>query len=94
MNTRNGREALTRMDLLKFVKGELETSPHDDTCDVPIASPGKNPYTALCIEVAEFDETSLNCLYPLKLLLVRALRVDTVTEISWEKLKRDIEANQ
>ncbi|KAM0440829.1 hypothetical protein ACHAPT_000130 [Fusarium lateritium] len=47
-----------------------------------------NPKSARAIEIEEFDDPSLNCLCPLKLLLCHALRTGAVHETSWAELRQ------
>ncbi|RTE70581.1 hypothetical protein BHE90_015012 [Fusarium euwallaceae] len=47
-----------------------------------------NPGRARSVEVEEFDDPSLNCLCPIKLLLCHALRTGAVYETSWAELRQ------
>ncbi|WAO84110.1 C2H2-type domain-containing protein [Fusarium falciforme] len=47
-----------------------------------------NPGLAHSVEVEEFDDPSLNCLHPMKLLLCHALRTGAVRETSWAELRQ------
>ncbi|RSL88221.1 hypothetical protein CDV31_016100 [Fusarium ambrosium] len=47
-----------------------------------------NPGRARSVEVEEFDDPSLNCLCPIKLLLCHALRTGAVRETSWAELRQ------
>ena len=47
-----------------------------------------NPGLARSVEVEEFDDPSLNCLCPMKLLLCHALRTGAVRETSWAEMRQ------